>query len=101
MPTEVICTLLTAASAALVAVIGGAFQKDKRKTEERAALRAEENLLSMKLMSATCAVSLVTAKAVFNQKTNGDVEEAMDAAKEAQEDYFAFIDGVAAKKIAK
>ena len=55
----------------------------------------------MDLMYATCSLSLTTAKKLAGQHTNGDVEEAMEAAKEAQEQYTDFLQRQAANQVAK
>jgi len=92
----------------IVAVIefrGARERKNSRaeaeRAERRAARRAEESRLSMELMSASCKLGVVTAKAVTNQHVNGDVEEAMKAAKEAQDNYDAFLHEVAAYQTVK
>jgi hypothetical protein len=55
----------------------------------------------MDLMYASCALSLTTAKKLANMHTNGDVEEAMDAATNAQNAYIDFVRNEAAKTISK
>ena len=52
-------------------------------------------------MAANCALALVTAKKLTGMHTNGDVEEAMEAAKEAQEQYTDFLQRQAANQVAK
>ena len=77
------------------------LKADRERTERRAAPRAEESRLSMELMSASCALSLVAAKKLAGMHTNGDVEAAMDKAKAAQGDYEEFVHTVAAKQVCK
>ena len=55
----------------------------------------------MELMSANCALALTTAKKLAGMHTNGDVEEAMEAAKTAQERYVDFLQQQAAEQVAK
>lgn len=74
---------------------------EKERTERRATLREQESHLSMQMMSAACALSLVTAKKVTGMHTNGDVEEAMDKAREAQSKYQEFLEETAARQLAK
>lgn len=64
---------------------------ERKKSEQRADMRARESRLSMEMMSASCKLGVVTAKAVTNQHVNGDVEEAMKAASRAQEEYNKFL----------
>ena len=74
---------------------------EKERVEKRAALREHESHLSMQMMSAACALALVTAKKVTGMHTNGDVEEAMDKAREAQANYQTFLEETAARQLAK
>lgn len=99
---------ITALAAVAVALIEAAAAWDRRqaraerqRTERRAARRAEESRLSMELMSANCALALTTAKKLAGMHTNGDVEEAMEAAKTAQERYVDFLQQQAAEQVAK
>lgn len=96
-----ICSIVVA----IIEVRGARDRKSSRdeseRAERRASRRAEESRLSMELMSASCKLGVVTAKAVTNQHVNGDVEEAMQAAKEAQDNYDAFLHAVAAYQTVK
>lgn len=99
---------INAIALVLVAVIEAAAawdrhksREDRERAEKRAARRAEESRLSMDLMSANCALALTTAKKLAGMHTNGDVEEAMNAAKEAQEHYVDFIQKQAADQVSK
>lgn len=92
----------------LVAVIEAVSLRDRRKTKEenerierRAQIRERESRTSMEMMSAVCALSLVVAKKVTGMHTNGDVEEAMEKAKDAQSKYYDFLEDVAARQIGK
>lgn len=88
---EIICAAIAAASAVVVAVIERRNFQQNKKIEERAERRAQESRLSMDLMYANCALSLTTAKKLANMHTNGDVEEAMKAARSAQDAYNRFV----------
>ena len=76
-------------------------RRERERAAKRAARRAEESRLSMVLMSANCALALITAKKLAGMHTNGDVEEAMDAAREAQEEYQKFLRAQAADQVTK
>lgn len=100
--------LISAAALVVVTVIEAAAlndrkkaKQDKERAERRAAVREQESHLSMQMMSAACALSLVVAKKVTGMHTNGDVEEAMEKAKTAQSDYQNFLEETAARQIAK
>lgn len=77
------------------------LEKRERKREELEELHSKERQLTMSLLSSVCKLSTVTAKAVFNQKTNGDVEDAFNSAAESQREYFDFINELASQKLSK
>ena len=75
------------------------LEKRERKREELEELHSKERQLTMSLLSSVCKLSTVTAKAVFNQKTNG--EDAFNSAAESQREYFDFINELASQKLSK
>ena len=99
--TEIICAVIAAASGIMVAVIERRNKKQVERTEKRAERRAMESRLAMDLMYANCALALTTAKKLANMHTNGDVEDAMKAADEAQRAYIGFVRDEAAKQLSK
>lgn len=98
---EVICALIAAAATVLAAMAERRSRIANRRAEARAERRATESRLAMDLMYANCALALVTAKKLTGMHTNGDVEEAMEAASAAQDAYISFARNEAAKNIAK
>lgn len=98
---EIICATIAGVCAILSAVVNSRVSRNIKRSEARAKRRAEESLLAMDLMSANCALSLVTAKKVNGHQTNGDVEEAMERAEKAQAAYFKFVRGQAAQNVSK
>ena len=105
---EWIGPLISGVAVVLVAVIEGVaarerkhIKEDRERTERRATVRSEESRLSMELMAASCALSLVMAKKLTGQHTNGDVEEAMQKATTAQEEYAEFLRSVASRQVSK
>ncbi|MEG2680055.1 MAG: hypothetical protein RR949_08925, partial [Oscillospiraceae bacterium] len=74
---------------------------DRERSEYRAETRARESKLSMDLMSASCALSMVAAKKLTGMHTNGDVEKAMKDATKAQDEYANFVNEVASRQVAK
>jgi len=72
-------------------------EKERKREQER----AEESRLSMKMMSATLQLSVVTANALTGGHNNGNVERAKDAAADAEREYNAFLQRLAAAEIAK
>ena len=91
-----------------VVVIGGVFARSarRRKGEDDAAaarndLRAQENRLSMSLMSASLRLGVATAVAVKDGTINGKMSAALDHAETAQTEYYDFINKTAANTINK
>lgn len=91
----VMITSITACLIALIELRGHRERKaaaqDRKRAEESAARRVEESLLSMELLSASCRLGVVTAKAVIHQQVTEDLEEAMSAAETAQQEYDKFL----------
>ena len=98
---EVVCALIAAMASILAATAEVRSRRSATRMERRAERRSHEMRLSMELMYATCALSLTTAKKLAGMHTNGDVEEAMKAAEEAQENYINFARDEAAKNFTK
>ena len=89
-----------------VAIIGGWFKREskRRKTddeemEKRAAIRMEESLLAMSLMSAITRLSCASALALKEGRTNGKMDMALADAEKAQSEYYAFINRVASERV--
>ena len=102
----IIAAVIAAASAVTIAIIEKRAADDRKKAEEdrnrveeRAKIRERESRLSMEMMNATCALSLVAAKKLTGQHTNGDVEEAMTKARAAQAKYDDFIKDTVAHQV--
>jgi len=85
----------------LISAIGWMVSRKMKWMDARAALRAEESLLSMQMLSATMNLSVATAIAVRDKKVNGVMERALDDADQTAKSYRDFVDKVAAKQIAK
>ena len=97
----VLPSVMSALALIIVTIIETGNNRSRKRTELRAQRRAEESRLSMELMSAACKLSTVTAKAVTGQKTNGDVEEALEASQQAQKEYEHFKNQIAADQVSK
>ena len=103
-----ISAIISAVAAVLVAVIEGVSlserQKEKKANERREKLatqRAEENALSMKMNFATLQLSIVCSNALTGGHNNGNVERAKLAAQEAESEYRAYLQKIAASQISK
>lgn len=105
MDASIVCALISSVATVTVAIItavsSARAKKEKQELNEKENKLYQERMLTMKLLSANCKLSTVTAKAVFNRQTNGDVQDAFDSVKEAQEKYFAFLDGIAIHNLSK
>ena len=100
--------IIPAAATVIVAIIEAIAAVDRKKTKKsgteaakREKLRTEEARLSMKMMSATLQLSVVTANALIGGHNNGNVEAARLAAETAQAEYEAFLQKVTAQEVAK
>ena len=96
-----ICALIAAGSAIVVAKIEADNKKERKRTEERAKVREKESRLSMKMMSAAIDLGFVTSLAVTGGHTNGNVEAAQKKAQAAQKEYDDFLQETAAHIIAE
>ena len=90
----------------MVAVINGMFSREKKhrqkineSVDRRASLRAEESMLAMRMMSANTSLTIATALALQEGRTNGKMTTALVEAERAQLDYYEFINRIAAQKI--
>lgn len=101
MNTEIVCALIAGLSTIVAAMAERRSRISARRTEVRAQRREKESRLAMDLMYANCALSLTTAKKLAGMHTNGDVEEAMEAAKAAQSAYQDFARTEAAHNFSK
>ena len=100
--------IISAVAAIVVAIIEGISlserQKEKKANERREKLatqRAEENALSMKMNFATLQLSVVCSNALTGGHNNGNVERAKLAAQEAESEYRAYLQKIAASQISK
>ena len=108
MMMQVAGMVLTFVSAIGVALIAGIFGRserrikaDKARSEARAAIRAEENRLSMAMMGASISLGTATAIAIKEGHTNGYMDKALIEADVAKCEYYKFINDLASKNITK
>lgn len=99
--TEIICTAIAATASIFIAISDRRNRINTKRAEVRAQRREKESRLAMDLMYANCALSLTTAKKLAGMHTNGDVEEAMEAARQAQDAYQSFARDEAAHNFSK
>ena len=76
MEAGIISTAISTVGAIGVAYVGFHQARNQKRNDKCEALRQEGALLQLEMTQAVLKLSKVTAKAVRNQKLNGDVEEA-------------------------
>ena len=96
---EVFIALISTSGIIVVAIINGIMLNDRKRVDARAEVRAKESRLSLALMHSTCKLCMVSAKAILGQKTNGDIAEALNAAKAADAEYSQFLKNLGMKHI--
>jgi hypothetical protein len=96
-----ICAFFSAFATVIVAVVETSNRRHRKREQARRERRERETYLAMELQSATLDLAFVTSLAVTGGHTNGNVEEAQDKAKEAQENYRKFLREETAHAVAK
>lgn len=90
---------------AIIELIAAKDRKQSKKDQERLKRheqqRAKETKLQMEMNSATLQLCIVTSNALTGGHNNGNVERARQAAKDAEEEYNAYIQELAANQVAK
>ncbi len=87
MEAGVISAVISGVTAIIVSYVGITQKQIQKRNDEQEALKAEGALIQLEMIQAELKLSKVTAKAVLNQKCNGDVEEAMDWTKNVEIKY--------------
>jgi len=107
MENIIIIAIVGSFQAIAVAFISGLFSREAKtwkaeqlKAEKRAKLRVQESILSMKLMTANTKLTVATAIAVQEGKSNGKMSEALAEAEKAEREYRDFINHIATEQMA-
>ena len=98
---EVICAVIAAVSAVVVAYVGAKVKQSNDKNDKQAEFRRRESLLSLKMTDATMQLSLTCSNALTGGHNNGNVERAREAAEAAAQEYEEFMMEVTANQIGK
>jgi hypothetical protein len=77
MEAGVLSTIISTVGAIGIAIVGWQQKNNQKHYDKCEELRAEGAILQLEMTQAELKLSKVTAKAVMNQKLNGDVEDAM------------------------
>lgn len=94
--------------AVAVAIIAGLFSRESKKRkaendkhEKQSTLRTESNLHVMQLMSAVTSLACATGSALKDEgRVNGKMDAALDEAKNAQREYYGFVNRIASSQMA-
>ena len=87
LDTGIISAVISALGAIGVAYVGMHQRREKTVNDKREAMKSEGALIQMEMTQAGLKLSKVTAKAVMEQKLNGDVEEAWEWVKRVEVKY--------------
>jgi hypothetical protein len=90
--------IISGVFALLVVWLQVRMTRDRKQTEKRAAIRAKESKLAMKMQDASLSLSLATCFAVERGESNGEMKTARDKAKTAQEEYDDFVHELASEQ---
>ena len=90
--------IISGVFALLVVLLEVRVAHDRKQTEKRAAIRAKESKLAMRMQDASLSLSLATAIAVERGETNGEMKAARDKAQSAQEEYEDFVHELASEQ---
>lgn len=97
--TEIICTVITAVGAIVVAVIGKSVSNHNKRMDAQAEERVKESRLQLKMMAANTNLTLGVALALKHGHCNGEVEQGIAEVKEAQSEYIDFLENVMVDKL--
>ena len=90
--------IISGVFALLVVLLEVRVAHDRKQTEKRAAIRAKESKLAMRMQDASLSLSLATAIAVERGETNGEMKTAREKAETAQEEYEDFVHELASEQ---
>ena len=91
MDAGIVSTVVSSIGAIGVAYVGMHQRKEKTVNDKREALKSEGALIQMEMTQAGLKLSKVTAKAVMEQRLNGDVEEAWEWVKRVEIKYADYV----------
>ena len=92
-------TIITSASAIMVAILTRNINRRNKLEEQRDARRKEESILQFQMLDATMELSLACCNALTGGHNNGNVEEAKKKALSARGEYLNFEQRVLAEEL--
>ena len=93
--------IIPAIAAIIVAIIEVRGTRERKRTDQRAARRAQESRLSMDMMFTNSEMCDVLCIALQGGTINGNVEQAREQAAKAREAYRSFLRDQAANQVSK
>lgn len=104
----IICAIVSAASAIIVAIITSKSAKAQKamaeqaaKSEAREAQREQQQILQLEMQHANTSLTVGVAMALKHGHCNGEVEAGLAAVKAADEKYQRYLEGIAVHHLAK
>lgn len=88
---EIICSVVTAISVIIVAIIAKQQKRTQQHVETQTKVRAKESKLSMDMMYACCILSKGTAIALKNNHFNSEVDHGIGLVDKATDEYNKFL----------
>lgn len=98
---EIVCASISAIAAVVVAFVGVRGEKRSKRAERRAAEREQIYQLQMEMQTANTELTKAIAIAIKRGYPNGEIEAAFATVGKTEEKYNKYLQGLAAKKIAK
>lgn len=98
---EIVCASISAFAAIVVAIVGVKGEKRSKQAERRAAEREQIYQLQMELQTANTELTKAIAIAIKRGYPNGEIEAAFSTVDKVEVKYNSYLQGLAAKKIAK
>ena len=95
MVLAVICTIISSITTILCVYLAARNNKYQKKVLQLAAQRAEEGTLMLAMIHSIGKLSVGTALAIKNDKSNGELEEGLNAVEDCQKSYALFMENIA------
>ena len=93
--TEIACAFIAALSAVITAAVTTKNGSARKKQERRAEQRSRESRLMLDMIYAGMQLSIGTARAIKNGKSNGEMAAGLEAVNKCSERYSQFIEEIA------
>lgn len=99
--TDIICAAISALAALSCTFVSVRSSKNQKRADKRAELRASESRLMLDMINANSKLTIGTAVAIKNGKSNGEIEKGLQAVKECEDKYEKFLQEIAIQHLTK